>query len=117
MKKLFFVLFTTIFCSGLLRAQGNLQFNQGLALSFVSGGTSYTVPTGKMWKIESVGLTDFQSFFRMTINGKQIVLRNTHGSYASQYESFPYWVPGGLLVNFSGYSDGVVSIIEFNVVP
>jgi|688.fasta_scaffold1678930_1 hypothetical protein len=117
MKKLILILFVTLFSSWLMQAQGNLQFNQGLALTFVSGGTSYTVPTGKIWKIESVGLTDFSSFFRMTINGKQIVLRNSHTSYGPQYESLPYWVPGGLLVNFSGYSDGVVSIIEFNIIP
>jgi hypothetical protein len=51
------------------------------------------------------------------VAGQQIFLKNTHTSYTTEFNSFPYWVNGGQNVGFSGLNSGVVSIIEFNVIP
>lgn len=98
-------------------SQGNLQLNQVLTLSFTSNGNNYSVPAGKVWKIESVGLSSYASFFTLTVNGQQIFLKNTNSSYSPEFDSFPFWISGGQNVFFSGLTGGVASILEFNIVP
>jgi hypothetical protein len=53
----------------------------------------------------------------MNINGQQIFLKNTHTGYGPEFSSFPYWVSGGQNISFGGLTSGVVSIIEFNIIP
>lgn len=115
MKNLVFIL--SIFLCCWVKAQGNLQFNQVLNLSFSNNNTPYTVPAGKVWKIENVSLSSFSSYFFMNINGQQIFLKNTHTGYGPEFSSFPYWVSGGQNISFGGLTSGVVSIIEFNIIP
>ena len=110
-------LFAIILWCGECFSQGNLQFNQVLNLSFTSGGSNYSIPVGKVWKLENVGMSSYTSFFTLSVAGQQIYLKNTHTSYTTEFNSFPYWVNGGQNVGFSGLNSGVVSIIEFNVVP
>jgi hypothetical protein len=98
-------------------SQGNLQFNQVLNLSFTSGGTFYPIPVGKVWKLENVGMSSYASYFTVSVAGQQIFLKCTNTGYTTEFNSFPYWVNGGQNVGFSGLNAGVVSIIEFNVVP
>jgi len=108
---LLFILHTTA------KAQGNLQFNQVLNLSFTSNGTNFSVPVGKVWKIEEVAMSSYSAFLTMTVAGQQVFLKNTNSSYGYAFESFPYWVSGGQNIFFSGTHGGVASVIEFNVVP
>jgi len=110
---LFFILLFSTFGF----SQGNLQFNQVLNLSFTGGGSNYTIPVGKVWKLENVGMSSYASFFTLSVAGQQVFLKNTHTSYTTEFNSFPYWINGGQNVGFSGLNSGVVSIIEFNVVP
>ena len=103
-----FALGVTIF-----HAQGNLQFNQVLNLDATSVGTSYSVPAGKVWKIESVGLASNNAYFQIQYSGMSFfILNNT-----IPYSNLPYWLPSGITVTFIGSSAAKVSIIEFNVTP
>jgi len=101
----------------LVFSQGNLQFNQVLNLNFSAGGSNFAVPAGKVWKIEGVGLSSYQSFFGVNVAGNSIFLKNSHSSYGPEFESFPFWISGGQNVTFNGLTGGVASIIEFNIVP
>ena len=116
MKSLSFLFFTLVL-STIGFSQGNLQFNQVLNLSFTGGGSNYLIPVGKVWKLENVGMSSYSSFFTLSVAGQQVFLKNTHTSYTTEFNSFPYWINGGQNVGFSGTHSGVVSIIEFNVVP
>jgi hypothetical protein len=95
------------------RAQ-NLQFSQALLFN---GTAVQTVPAGKVWKLETVGLSSYSSNFLMSVGGQSIILKNTHASYGPVFESFPFWINGGQSVFLSGLTNGVASVVEFNVVP
>ena len=112
-----FVLSVVLSTSSNLYSQGNLQLNQVLNLSFTSNGNNYSVPAGKVWKIEGVGLSSYSSYFSVSVAGQQVFLKNTHTSYGPVFDSFPYWITGGQNVFFSGLTSGVASILEFNIVP
>jgi hypothetical protein len=110
-------LFFVLLFSTLGFSQGNLQFNQVLNLSFSAGGANFAVPPGKVWKIETVSLSSYSSYFSLSVAGQSIFLKNTHSGYGPVFESFPFWVAGGQNVFMSGLNSGVASVIEFNVVP
>jgi hypothetical protein len=112
-----FVFYFVLIASCNAFSQGNLQLNQVLNLSFTSNGNNYSVPAGKVWKIEDVGLTSYSSYFSVSVAGQQVFLKNTHPSYGPVFDSFPYWISGGQNVFFSGLTSGVASILEFNIVP
>lgn len=102
-------------------AQGNLQFNQVINYTLVGGtAQSFTVPTGKVWKIEAVAVD--------IANTPQVYLRTPANQIVASFFStssyntpIPYWLPSGYAGNFflnnSSTYRGSVSIIEFNVVP
>ena len=94
-------------------AQSNLQFNQVLIVDATSLGTPVTVPTGKVWKIESVALSANSAYFQINWGGINYFVLNNSGSYAN----LPFWLPSGASVSFVGSVNGKVSVIEFNVVP
>ena len=100
-------------------AQGNLQFNQVINLEFVSGGTTATVPAGKVWKIESCMLnTVSNTYAYMLYNGVYYNMRQQQSS--AHNVNFPFWLAPGTTVTFGGNgggSGGLVSIIEFNIIP
>lgn len=116
-----FVLFTTLF------GQGNLEFNQVKLIA-----ASETVPTNKVWKIESVLYTphNFTSNTSQEINN-QIILNGTNlivrtfkynqavniGAYSLVWEqTFPIWLPAGSTVASSTGVFGI-SVIEYNLIP
>ena len=99
--------------SSLLFSQGNLQFNQVLILDATTSGTAVNVPTGKVWKIESVAFTSNSGYFQMNWGGLNYFLLNN----SSGYSNLPFWLPSGAAVSFVGSTNGKVSVIEFNVVP
>jgi hypothetical protein len=109
---LFLLNLTTFF------AQGNLQFNQVITSAFASGNvTPVTVPAGKVWKLENCMLnTPSNAYTYMLYNGVYYNLRQQLSS--SQVANFPFWLSAGSTVTFGGGSTGgIISIIEFNIVP
>ena len=116
----------SIFC----KAQGNLQFNKVLTFSgTVAGGSNselWTVPVGKVWKIESLPNpgTLFTSGtggnMTFNINGVAVIyLNNTNNSTQI---NLPIWLKENDNIRFSHtlasssyYYNYYISIIEFNV--
>lgn len=111
--------------------QGNLQFNQVLTFKgeFIIGSpefsTTYTVPVGKVWKIEYLTKSKVNystpSYLAPVINGTPIEI---------QPDSNPIWLKSGDTIAYqnrgyyynSQYSyrlDGtwLISIIEYNIIP
>jgi hypothetical protein len=51
------------------------------------------------------------------LNGTTYYLRQ-HNTSSSAWDNFPYWIGEGKTVTFGGNcSPGVLSILEFNLVP
>jgi hypothetical protein len=119
-------------------AQGNLQFNQVLTYNgtltpsqFVS--TTYTVPTGKIWKIKYVThlpYTTTQSIytnnqpvnygFALNINSKWQFGENFTEIFLKSGDTIKLgWTnqtaPSGFNAPFANF-DYVISIVEFNIV-
>jgi len=111
MKKL--ILIAICFVSLQLSAQGNLQFNQVLLLDASNPANAVSVPVGKVWKIESVALSNNNAYVQLEIGGTNFFLANS----SVPFEHFPYWVPGGTSLGLYGSAPGKLSVIEFNVVP
>ena len=144
MKKL--ILFLGIIISTtLVNAQGNLQFNQVVSevqtLSTTRtnsiNGSAYTVPTGKVWKVVSVGFNaNSCSYYAphvcLLINGNK-AYKAIHNEYrydlGGTLNDSPIWLKAGDILNWnltgSSSSSGTCplnasihfSIIEFNIIP
>jgi hypothetical protein len=99
-------------CLG-FRAQGNLQFNQVLVLDGNQNTPTYTVPAGKVWKVESATISSGSGYLALSINGSSASIV----TYANAGNNLPFWLPGGTLIGFYIYQTGKVSILEFNVIP
>ncbi len=116
MKKIFLILFFGLFINQNF-AQNNLQLNQVINLEFVSTGTTVTVPTGKIWKIENCLLTSINNYACMVYNGSTYYLRQ-HNTSSSSWDNFPFWIGEGKTITLGGNcSSGMLSILEFNLVP
>lgn len=131
MKKL--ILIAICFISLQLSAQGNLQFNQVLTLSYTgsipSQSTSslgtLTVPAGKVWKIESGSRVSIVgNFFNKVSNARFMLDDFTVIGNSGDPVSYPIWLNEGTyniyhtqsISGTNSYKWGL-SIIEFNVVP
>jgi hypothetical protein len=105
--------------------QGNLQFNQVKLVTTVE-----TVPTGKVWKIESVTYSAPIPYMGSSsagtdvcyvkINANNQIVRSFsfqyNGGAAVWEQSFPIWLPAGTtLAAFTGVN--LISVMEFNIVP
>ena len=114
-------LFLVIFlCFGAFKAQGNLQFNQVINTAFTgTNTTAVTVPAGKVWKVESCMLSSVSnSYAYMLYNGVYYNMRQQLSS--AHNVNFPFWLASGTTVTFGGNgggSGGMVSILEFNIIP
>ncbi len=111
-------------------AQGNLQFNQVKTFtgSIISNGSFKlfdTIPQGKVWKIEAIGLNP--SCF-LNINGRNYVnyLLSIGNSATSMVSNENLWLKAGDVVGYYSSmnfncswcsSDYVVSVIEYNIIP
>ena len=103
---------------------GTLQFSQVLYLSANSDNTTqWTVPNGKVWKIETMGTTT--NWFNIYINGASagtyagaFANSSTVGQYRSDSSS-PIWLPATTTLGHSCScgSNRWYSIIEFTIVP
>jgi hypothetical protein len=134
MKTIF--LFVAMITTSLsIQAQGNLQFNQVKLIN-----SNSTVPTGKIWKIESVlhgdnnswafGSPSTDCIMSIKINESNVCLSRLH-TYASgtgfsnsaaasesafNCTSFPIWLPEGVTIDL-GFNSKFISVIEYNLVP
>jgi hypothetical protein len=127
MKILLFSLFFHL--SALLFSQGNLQFNQVLKVEDVN----QTVPSGKVWKVESyhqeqVGistslpntgcadLTRTRPYYVDNVSYQHLQpIGNGNSSFASAATNeFPLWLRQGQTLRTSCPGD-FLSVIEFNV--
>lgn len=149
MKKLSLFLSFTLFALSVF-AQGNLQFNQVIyqEITFTQAATAtnpqtqttFTVPSGKVWKIESAftASNQYQSssspagaygFYTadcyLAINGRIV-----YSAVQSVQTHFPIWLPTGTYTLTLGRTgivtpnasnpttwNGSISAIEFNVIP
>ena len=122
MKTLVAIIITFTVCLG-LRAQGNLQFNQVLYLSNNSDNqTQWTVPPGKVWKMEAVGVAS--SSLNVYVNNALAFIyagaysnSGTSGYYRNA-DASPIWLPAGSVLGHAcSCGNRWFSIIEFNIVP
>ncbi len=118
-------------------AQGNLQFNQVLTYTgtltpsqFVS--STYTVPTGKIWKIKFVnklsysialnnqGNQPFYAGFALNINSKWLFGENFTEIFLKSNDTLKLgWTNQSAVPSYNvAYCnfDFVISIVEFNIV-
>jgi hypothetical protein len=146
MKKIFLLILFFLTLNSKLFSQGNLQFNQVISESgSISGSVytvtynspnSYTVPSGKVWKIESVSFmitsvnTSYSQRFFLKLNSNQ-VLSNQGGTSiydrAGTLNNEPIWLKSGDVITFgminncsptcSQSATFHLSALEFNVIP
>ena len=129
MRKIFFSSFLMLI-SLFVKAQGNLQFNRVITYSgTLNGGTNsdtWTVPIGKVWKIESLpnpgtiftnGGTGNMAF---NINGVAVIYLNTANNPGQI--NLPIWLKENDNIRFSytvasssSFYNHYISIIEFNL--
>jgi hypothetical protein len=117
-KMRIFILLAACFFVFESKAQGNLQFNQVLNVEFTSSvSTTLTVPTGKVWKLENLVMTSLNNYACFSYNGSTYYLRQ-HNTSSSAWDNFPFWIGSGKTVTFgAGCASGMISILEFNIVP
>ena len=133
-----------IFFSSFSYSQGNLQFNRVINFSLktdiaITSATfkdtvMFCVPPNKVWKIESAGLPNLQNAALFlsssdavgygTINPSRTMELYTFTSNTSSVNiaNFPVWLASNFCGQFTYNSlqenlTGLISIIEFNVVP
>jgi hypothetical protein len=105
MKKLF-LLIAFFYVTSFAKSQGNLQFNQVLT---ITSGQSYTVPTGKVLKIESINIT---STSVCVPKSSEVVTqcRQPSGSYVPQtygiYNSISYMTIANMNFTTPSYTGG-----------
>jgi hypothetical protein len=112
------ILLVSLFFITESKSQGNLQFNQVLNVEFTSTvSTTLTVPSGKVWKLENLVMTSLNNYACFAYNGSTYYLRQ-HNTSSSAWDNLPFWIGAGKTVTFgAGCASGMISIIEFNVVP
>ena len=120
-------LFACLLFAGVTFAQGTLQFNQVKVVT-----TTQTVPTGKVWKVESafgnalVSNCSTNPLHTITVNGNDVTVTQstslTFNNYCYGWQGvatctqLPFWLPAGASLAASTNVTGI-SVIEFNVVP
>lgn len=112
--------------SSSLSAQFTLQYNRTLLVN-----SSQTVPSGKVWKVESAffttsfsistGTTSSQSnTSSMLVNGGSVFLAtswgNSNATSSIILTKLPVWLPAGTTLA-PGTNVSNLSVIEFNEIP
>jgi hypothetical protein len=125
--KNFIISLTFLFCVTYMHSQ-NLQFSQVILVTNMQ-----TVPTGKIWKVESYLPTTVKvdsyspTAFNIVVNSVTYPIGhsaygNAGGSNALAWSSemvntsLPLWLPAGATVA-AGSGIGLLSVIEFSAVP
>ena len=127
---LFNALLLTFSSVGFLNLHGQtLSYSQTVLIS----NAVQTVPANKVWKIESFLPTTtkvtstFPTAFNMVVNGNAYpvghsAFGNVSGNNAEAWSSsmvntsFPFWLPAGSTLA-AGTGIGLISVIEFSVIP
>jgi len=119
MKKIITLTTFILLLNIISKAQGNLQFNQVLSYTgnvynnngYYSASPAWTVPQGKVWKIESYTreylMINNNPINANTISGNNIWLKSGDILQCN---------PGTSWTNGSGYNY-LFSIIEYNIIP
>lgn len=133
MKKMLFLIALT-FCAFVMQAQNNLQFNRVVTVeadSFFNCNSNcgdtfllqrFTVPAGKVLKIESINIQGTSVNFRLCLN--KTPFSTTSTNYTNV---FPIWLPAGEHklyffyrengnLSITGRYSYLMSALEFNVV-
>ena len=141
MKKIIILALLISVCK--INAQGNLQFNDVKNIE-ITGTTSpfdpnigvpistigtITVPTGKVWKIESTSVKE-NNLNSLAGNGSFVLLLNNHVAYSTYqgnsgfpFVFLPIWLSAGSYqVKISSGAPQIntiasISAIEFNITP
>ena len=125
-----------------LFSQGNLQFNRVINYQLQANinmvntymdTIMFCVPPNKVWKIETAELTSgsikilySNSPYYGSLSGGYGIPLVTYNSQttSSEYANFPIWLESNFCGQFTfsnnqqySFSPGLISIIEFNVVP
>lgn len=121
MKQIFFLILILGFVSNAF-SQETLQFNQVLTITgqvpMGGSGSTYTVPEGKAWKVESIN-TDGPA--KMRINGTGVAFY--FNAPSSSRGVFPFWLKSGDTIQLYDFGGGVssygsfISVLEFNTNP
>jgi hypothetical protein len=153
-----FILLTQFLLSGFLYAQGNLQFNQVVLMEWIGtnpinastlyntfGAYPFTVPAGKVLKIESMNISWNRSNMPYVPSDPQVIFNGTHNNeppmlflnntvvhingevnQAGITKTQIVWLPAG---NYTFYMSArhsntyvqefsaIVTAIEFNIIP
>jgi hypothetical protein len=131
MKKL--ILIIICFVSLQLSAQGNLQFNQVINISYDFTSSSsegvigtLTVPSGKVLKIEGASLLrNWGTYFAELVSSYAMIIIADIPVFArtNDIRCLPLWLSEGTYDIYSSFSASSgnfragISAIEFNVVP
>lgn len=126
-KSSIFFLFITVFLLGFSKtsfSQGNLQFNRVVFYDITFGSVqTFSVPAGKVWKIESVGASSSSCAVSLQNSSGQAQGTLYYVSASNYLPAYPIWLPsghtGGFAYNINNCTGAhaYISIIEFNVVP
>jgi hypothetical protein len=122
MKKIFVFVFLLVLISLKSFSQGNLQFNQVLTYSGIlpagsSLSPSYTVPSGKVWKIE------YHTLGVLYLNSAYVHDLDCPPNTGCAGNTAPIWLKAGDVIYCYAYVAQygqyhyAISIIEFNIVP
>ena len=112
--KILILSFFLVLCS-LLYSQGNLQFNQVLTYNgSTTASPIWTVPAGKVWKVENIMILGQGGVSVFKVNGTQIF-----NSFYGAWQNNPFWLKGNdnFQFNFQYSNEFFISIIEFNIIP
>ena len=133
MKTILFV--ATFMCLNFCFTQGNLQFNQVVTYTGTGSGSfsysspTWTVPAGKVWKVESASPNVANAPVTRAIN---INAGSSWGNFALMTASqettispLPIWLKAGDQIQLQAAGNCcsttsfsyAISILEFNVVP
>jgi len=134
MKKNVSLLLLSVLCSFAVYSQSNLQFNQVLTyagrLATANGAgdstAAWTVPAGKVWKIESASgaYAYVTSPVFLVVNGVKVFDLYIYNSSTTRNVYFPVWLKAGDVARIAEYNTSnnfytayFISIVEFNVTP
>lgn len=134
MNKKYLLLVLLSFCSVAANAQSNLQFNQvityagNLATTTNAGDSTalWTVPAGKVWKIESAssGYAYVNYPVYLVVNGARAFDISVYATGTTRPVYLPIWLKAGDGVRIAEYSTNnsyfanyFISIVEFNLTP
>lgn len=120
------IIITLLLFSQSSYAQGNLQFNRIRTFTGINNTTFDTVPLGKVWKIESMGISGGRDFGN-NLTGYLTINNTTYSNVAREINTGnnnvislsvikeTIWLQSGDYLGWTGAARNyVVSIIEYN---